>query len=98
MRTMISKFLALFILFILFSCSPDHFIISTKLAAPVITIPLSPGEGYIWIDGEWFWNGRSYTWRDGYWTRPMNGYRYNPGQWKQRRDGWYWRPGHWNRR
>lgn len=82
----------------LFSCvEPDHFTVGTRLSAPIVIRPDSPGQGYIWIEGDWFFNGGSYSWRDGYWTRPARGYYYRPGTWRPKGQGWYWRPGRWRR-
>lgn len=98
MKKIIARTLIVFTAFILYSCiEPDHFIVTTRLAAPVITIPVSPGDGYIWIEGEWFWNGNGYAWRNGYWTRPTRGNHYVPGGWKPKKHGWYWRQGQWRR-
>jgi hypothetical protein len=91
-----SKIILTSLLLLFFSCmEPNHFTIATRLTVPLINRPISPGQGYIWIEGEWFWNGNSYSWRDGYWSYPANGYRWVPGYWKQRAHGWYWTPGYW---
>ena len=38
---------------------------------PVIRIqPVSPGAGYMWIDGYQYPVANRYVWHDGYWTRP----------------------------
>jgi outer membrane lipoprotein SlyB len=55
----------------------------------------SPGPGYVWVGGEWVWNGR-WFWRAGY-------YSYHPGGvwvvggWSRGPRGWYHSPGHWRR-
>ena len=36
---------------------------------PVETIVIAPGPGYIWIGGEWMWNGR-WIWVGGHWGMP----------------------------
>jgi WXXGXW repeat (2 copies) len=64
---------------------------------PIVIQPVSPGAGYIWIGGEWFWNGNAYTWRDGYWTRPHDRHVWSPGHWRKSRGGWFWVPGYWRR-
>lgn len=33
-------------------------------------VPVSPGPGFVWLDGYWFADGGRYRWHDGYWTRP----------------------------
>lgn len=63
---------------------------------PVETVVVSaPGPGYVWIGGEWIWNGGWY-WAGGYWGVPphphavwFGGY-YNHGP-----RGWHRTPGHW---
>ena len=36
----------------------------------------SPGEGYVWIDGSWHWNGYEWVWVSGRWEREQVGYVY----------------------
>ena len=89
--------LLIFFVAVLFSsCDvPARFTIGTTLFAPVGPRLAAPGTGYIWIDGDWFWNGRSYSWRDGYWSNPHNGYQWQPGYWRQKPGGYNWKPGRW---
>jgi hypothetical protein len=85
-------------IFLLSSCeTPQRFIVTTRLTPPFTVRPFSPGIGGVWIEGEWFWNGRNYDWRNGYWSHPINGYRWVPGNWKSRSSGWYWHTGHWRK-
>ncbi|MDE3198437.1 MAG: YXWGXW repeat-containing protein [Acidobacteriota bacterium] len=60
-------------------------------AAPVAT----PGSGYIWINGYYYYGGGGYVWRPGYWARPpyARAYwvppryhrgRYHEGRWRHR--------------
>lgn len=37
-----------------------------------------PGEGAVWIDGEWTWQGRRWSWRPGRWVMPREGTGYAP--------------------
>jgi hypothetical protein len=32
--------------------------------------PVSPGTGYMWVEGYWNPVGNHYKWHDGYWSRP----------------------------
>jgi len=63
--------------------------------APVETVVVAPGPGYVWINGEWIWNG-GWIWRAGYW-----GYPPRPdaiwigGYWSRGPGGWHREPGHW---
>jgi len=57
----------------------------------------SPGPGYIWVGGEWVWNGR-WFWRAGYWGYPpYPSAVWIGGGWHQGPRGWYHSPGHWRR-
>jgi len=93
---MIRTLLILLLFFWVSSCEMEpRFVIGTTLTAPLGYHSRSPGDGYIWIQGDWFWNGGGYAWRDGYWSRPQNGYNYYPGTWQRHKGGWYWRQGRW---
>jgi hypothetical protein len=61
--------------------------------------PQRPSDGYIWIEGNWYWNNqsRSYNRRDGYWARPHHGQRYESGHWIKTERGYRWVPGRWRR-
>jgi outer membrane lipoprotein SlyB len=62
---------------------------------PVETVVVAPGPGYVWIGGEWAWNG-GWIWVAGHW-----GYQPYPravwvrGYWYQGPHGWYRSAGHW---
>jgi hypothetical protein len=64
--------------------------------APVAeTPPPTPGPDYVWVDGDWVWNGgwvwvggrwvvppfHGALWYHGGWRRGWNGYRRAPGRW-----------------
>jgi hypothetical protein len=58
----------------------------------VRTHVVSPGPGYVWIDGYWYPNGSRYAWHNGYWTRPP----YEGALWiGPRHDGQQYFEGHW---
>ena len=62
---------------------------------PVETVVVAPGPGYIWIGGEWVWNGH-WVWRAGYWAYPPYPHAvWVGGYWGRGSYGWYWRRGHW---
>ena len=52
-----------------------------------------PGPGYVWIGGEWVWNG-GWFWRAGYWSYLPGGV-WVEGGWSRGPRGWYHSPGHW---
>lgn len=62
---------------------------------PMETIVVAPGSGYIWIDGEWVWNGR-WVWIGGRWAWPPHpGAVWDRGHWDRGPRGWNRTPGHW---
>jgi len=62
---------------------------------PVQTVVLAPGPGYVWIGGEWVWNG-GWVWRAGYWALPPYPHAvWVGGYWGRGPHGWYRRSGHW---
>jgi len=62
---------------------------------PVETVVVAPGPDYVWVGGEWVWNG-GWFWRAGYWGYPPYGCRIWVGgrSWHDGR-GWHASRGHW---
>lgn len=61
----------------------------------VDTVVVAPGPGYVWIGGNWVWNGR-WVWVAGHWGRPPYPHAiWVPGFWHRGTHGWYRRSGHW---
>jgi hypothetical protein len=66
-------------------------------APPAETPPPTPGPDYVWIGGDWVWNG-GWVWVGGHWAFPpyphafwfhgrwsrrgWGGYRHEPGRWR----------------
>lgn len=63
---------------------------------PAETVLVAPGPNYVWVDGEWTWNG-GWVWLSGHWIVPPyphavwvhggwirgpHGYRRVPGHWR----------------
>ncbi len=48
-------------------------------------------DGYVWIDGNWYWNYGQWAWRPGYYIAARPGYAWTQGRWY----GHNWRPGSW---
>jgi len=94
MKTPFAKVLLAVVAIIAFSCE-QRFVVGTRLPTPTYTRPMMPGDAYIWIEGEWFWNGNGYLWRNGYWSLPARGYRWEPGRWTPRGHGYHWKAGRW---
>jgi len=62
---------------------------------PETVVVASPGPGYVWVGGEWVWNGR-WFWRAGYWSYHPGGI-WIEGGWHRGPRGWYHEPGRWRR-
>lgn len=61
----------------------------------VETVVVAPAPGYVWISGEWVWNGR-WIWIGGHWAYPPRpGAVWVPGCWRRGPHGWVHHPGHW---
>lgn len=59
------------------------------------SILAAPGPGYVWIGGEWTWNGR-WIWVSGHWGYPPYPYAiWVRGYWYQGPHGWHREAGHW---
>jgi outer membrane lipoprotein SlyB len=62
---------------------------------PVETVVMAPGPGYVWVGGDWVWNGR-WVWMAGHWDHPPYPHAvWVGGYWGRGEHGWYRRPGHW---
>ena len=56
-----------------------------------------PGPGYVWVGGEWVWNG-GWFWHAGYWAYPPGpNIVWISGNWNRGPRGWAHEPGHWRR-
>jgi hypothetical protein len=76
------------------SCTVDGYV-SDQPGDVVYTRPAAPGDGYIWIDGDWVWSGGGYHWHNGYWGRPRTGHTWTAGHWDHGARGYHWNRGHW---
>jgi hypothetical protein len=62
---------------------------------PAETVIVAPGPDYVWIDGEWVWNGR-WFWVGGHWGYPPYPHAvWVRGYWGRGAHGWFRVPGHW---
>jgi outer membrane lipoprotein SlyB len=63
--------------------------------APVQTVVVPPGPGYVWIGGEWEWNG-GWIWVAGHWGYPPYPHAlWMPGRCWHDGYGWHNSRGHW---
>jgi YXWGXW repeat-containing protein len=69
--------------------------VSEQPADAVYERPIAPGDGYIWIDGDWVWGGGGYHWHGGHWERPRAGRAWERGHWDHTNRGYHWNHGHW---
>lgn len=75
------------------SCSVEGGVVDTRPADVVYVRPVSPGPGYVWIDGDWVWRGGTYRWHEGRWRRTSR--TWQAGHWQPVGAGWRWNRGHW---
>jgi surface antigen len=62
---------------------------------PVETVVVAPGPDYVWVGGEWAWNG-GWVWVGGHWLLPPYPHAvWVGGRWDSGPHGWYRSPGHW---
>ena len=63
---------------------------------PAETIVIAPGSDYVWIGGEWAWNGR-WIWVAGHWGYPPAPRAvWVRGYWYHGPNGWCRAAGHWH--
>jgi hypothetical protein len=64
-------------------------------APPIENVAVPPAPGYIWIGGNWVWNGR-WVWVGGHWAYPPHpNVVWVPGYWVRGPHGWYRTEGYW---
>ncbi len=78
------------------SCGPAY-VVRERPADVMYLRPAPPSAEYVWISGDWFWNGGRYAWREGHYERRRPGFRWEEGRWVTAHRGWRWAPGHWKR-
>jgi hypothetical protein len=80
--------------------TPSTTVVTTDQPPPpqTETVVVAPGPGYVWINGDWQWNGVGWVWVGGrwaappwpgavwvhgYWYRgPLGGWRHTHGRWR----------------
>src|SRR6185503_2754846 len=55
----------------------------------------SPGDGYVWIDGYWHWNGYDWVWVAGRWEQQQDGYVYVQPYYDYSGSVYVYTPGYW---
>ena len=76
--------------------SPSTTVVQTPPPpAPAETVVVAPAPGYIWVDGEWQWNG-AWIWAGGHWVYPPYPRAvWIRGSWYRGPHGYYRISGHW---
>jgi hypothetical protein len=63
----------------------------------VEVIPAAPSERYVWIRGNWHWNGAAWVWRRGHYELRREGLRWVPAHYEQHGPNWVYIDGYWGR-
>jgi len=79
-----------------FTACEGTYTVAEQPVTPVYTQTVAPGPDYVWIDGDWIWEGGRYTWHNGYWDHPHGNMHWQAGSWESRGSGWRWRRGRWH--
>jgi hypothetical protein len=61
-------------------------------------VTVSPGYGYVWVDGYWHWNGHDWAWAGGRWVRERPGYIYVAPYYDYYGGRYVYRSGYWSHR
>jgi len=56
----------------------------------------SPGDGFVWIDGYWHWNGYEWVWVNGRWEHDQQGYVYVEPNYDYVGEQFVYTPGYWS--
>ena len=75
-------------------CTGEYYVTSQP-ADVVYERPASPGAGYVWIEGDWYWSGGRYVHRNGHWGRARGGRTWVSGHWDRGPRGYHWVKGYW---
>ena len=52
-------------------------------------------DGYVWVAGNWNWDGYRWSWIDGHYEASRSGYEYVQSNWTNCDDGYSYNPGYW---
>jgi hypothetical protein len=74
---------------------PGTVVAEAPPAPPAEVVTVAPGPGYVWVGGNWSWQGR-WVWIPGYWAaRPHPHAVWVGGHWAPHARGYIWVGGHW---
>jgi hypothetical protein len=56
-----------------------------------------PGRDFVWVDGQWDWQGDNWAWVPGRWDHPTaRGSRWVKARYRRENSAWRYEPGHWS--
>ena len=77
---------------------PGSVLADTQPPAPMVEDGGEPpGEGYVWIDGYWHWNGAEWIWIGGRWVAQMADFVFVPPAYYTSGEACVYVPGYWQR-
>jgi len=79
------------------SGTPTVVVVNDAPPAPLgeTIVVAAPGPDYVWVRGDWVWNGR-WVWVGGHWACPPHPHgEWIPGYWVKGPHGWYRTEGYW---
>jgi len=79
-----------------FNSCEGSYVVTERPDTPVYVQTASPGVDYVWVDGDWVWDGGRYNWHNGYWDHGHANRHWQSGNWENRNNGWRWKRGRWN--
>jgi hypothetical protein len=79
----------------LFFAACETEVVVTRPPEVVYVRPVAPGPDYIWIEGDWIWEGSRYHWHEGHWDHRVPDRTWRGGHWEEHKGGYKWSKGHW---
>ena len=77
------------------SGSPATVVVDAPPPPPADVVMAAPGPDYVWVGGNWVWNGR-WVWVGGHWAYPPHPHGvWVEAQWVHGPHGWYRTEGYW---
>ena len=80
------------------SAAPGSMMADSQPPSPMVEeAGLPPGEGYVWVDGYWHWDGAEWIWISGRWVPPMNDFYFVAPAYYASGSDCVYVPGYWQR-
>jgi len=76
-------------------CSAGY--VSSRPADVTYARPASPGQGFVWISGEWQYSSGNYRWHEGSWQQGRENHTWKSGYWENGNKGYRWQKGGWQK-